>query len=170
MTDASSTDPSTASDGLAPETGAAVRDLLAAVAGLEDQILTGDKALPDETALLEGYRWMFAILQVGVDAFVTADPSRPRFTEIVGPDQEVGRRQQRRVLPVRADRPVEDLPGAGHQGRRRVLLADRLRRTRRRPLLRAHRDQHQHDRPHDRRRRLLRVHPQPRASTTPRRG
>ncbi|MGZ4680859.1 MAG: DUF1214 domain-containing protein [Acidimicrobiales bacterium] len=74
----------------AAATGAAVRDLLAAVAGLEAQILAGDKALPDETALLEGYRWMFAILQVGVDAFVTADSSRPRFTEIVGPAKKWG--------------------------------------------------------------------------------
>ena len=90
MTDPNPTDPPAPTEGLAPATGAAVRDLLAAVAGLEDQILTGDKALPDETALLEGYRWMFAILQVGVDAFVTADSSRPRFTEIVGPAKKWG--------------------------------------------------------------------------------
>jgi hypothetical protein len=75
---------------LAGETSAVVRELLVAVGGLEARLRDGDRALDDETALLEGYRWMFSILQVGLDSFVWADPSRPRFTEIVGPTKKWG--------------------------------------------------------------------------------
>ena len=58
----------------------------------------------DDQGVLEGYKWIFSILQVGFDVYVWADPARPRFVDIVGPLQEVGRRQRRRLLPVRADR------------------------------------------------------------------
>jgi hypothetical protein len=75
---------------LAPATSAAVRELLAVVGGLEARLREGDRALTDETALLEGYRWMFSILQVGLDSFVWADAGRPRFTEIVGPTKKWG--------------------------------------------------------------------------------
>ena len=39
----------------------------------------------DELALLESYQWMFSLLQVGLLGQVWADPSRPRFVDIVGP-------------------------------------------------------------------------------------
>ncbi len=114
----------------ASATSAAVRDLLAAVAGLEPQLRGGDKALSDETALLEGYRWMFAILQVGVDAFVTADSSRPRFTEIVGPAKKWGGDNSDAFYQYAPIDPTRTYRVRGHQGRCRLLLADRLRRTR----------------------------------------
>ena len=77
-------------DQLAGATSKAVRELLAAVGGLEGRLRDGDRALEDERDLLEGYRWMFSILQVGVDAFVWADAARPRFVEIVGPTKKWG--------------------------------------------------------------------------------
>ncbi len=44
----------------------------------------------DEPSTLEGYRWIFSILQVGLDAFVWADTGRPRFIDIVGPSKKWG--------------------------------------------------------------------------------
>jgi len=76
--------------GSAPATAAAVRGLIDALSALEVRLRDGDRALPDETSLLEGYRWMFTVLQVGLQAQVWADPSHPRFVEIVGPYQKWG--------------------------------------------------------------------------------
>ncbi len=39
----------------------------------------------DAPSVLEGYRWIFSILQVAFDAYVWADTDRPRFVDIVGP-------------------------------------------------------------------------------------
>jgi hypothetical protein len=44
----------------------------------------------DEPSTLEGYKWIFSILQVGLDAFVWADTGRPRFVDIVGPYKKWG--------------------------------------------------------------------------------
>jgi len=76
--------------GPAPATAAAVRSLIDALSALEVRLRKGERALPDETSLLEGYRWMFTVLQVGLQAQVWADPSRPRFVDIVGPYQKWG--------------------------------------------------------------------------------
>src|SRR5205085_10224443 len=38
----------------------------------------------------EGYKWIFSILAVGLDAYVWADPARPRFVDIVGPYRKWG--------------------------------------------------------------------------------
>ncbi len=77
--------------GPAPATAAAVRGLIDALSALEIRLRQGgDRALADETAMLEGYRWMFTVLHVGLQAQVWADRSRPRFVEIVGPYQKWG--------------------------------------------------------------------------------
>jgi hypothetical protein len=83
-------DDSTTGPTVAAATAEAVHELLAAVGALEGGLRDGDRALADETALLEGYRWMFSILRVGLDAFVWADTSRPRFVDIVGPTKKWG--------------------------------------------------------------------------------
>ncbi len=44
----------------------------------------------DELSVLEGYKWIFSILSVGLDAFVWGDPGRPRFVDIVGPHRKWG--------------------------------------------------------------------------------
>jgi len=77
-------------DTVAQATSAAVQELLGAVGALEDRLRSGERPLADETAILEGYRWMFSILRVGLDAFVWADTARPRFVEIVGPTKKWG--------------------------------------------------------------------------------
>ena len=56
-----------------------------------------------------------------------------------GSVQEVGRRQRRRLLLLRADRPSPHLPGAARARRRRLHVPHRLRRPRRRALLHPHR-------------------------------
>ena len=78
--------------------------------------------------------------------YVWADTAQPALRRHRRPVQEVGRRQRRRVLPVRADRPRAHLPGAGHAGRRRLPLAHGVRRARRRPLLGADRRHRQRPR------------------------
>ena len=136
------TDPADAAEAIeqaAPATGAAVRDLLAAVGELERRLRQGDRALDDETGQLEGYRWLFSILQVGLEAFVWADREAPRFVEIVGPYKKWGGDNADAFYEyVRLD-PSRTYRVLGAQGRRRLLLADRVRRARRRPLQRAHR-------------------------------
>jgi Protein of unknown function (DUF1214) len=44
----------------------------------------------DPQSLREGYKWIFSILQVGLDAHVWADSARPRFVDIVGPYKKWG--------------------------------------------------------------------------------
>jgi hypothetical protein len=68
-------------------TGAAVRDLVAQFGVLEDKLLGAGL---DEQSLLEGYKWMFSIVAVGLEAYVWADPARPRFVDIVGPSRKWG--------------------------------------------------------------------------------
>lgn len=42
------------------ETSAAVHELLDTMKGLDQEFLTGPKALADDQAVLEGYRWIFS--------------------------------------------------------------------------------------------------------------
>ena len=57
---------------------------------LEDRIRQGPNTPLDEQGLLEGYKWIFSILAVGLDAYVWADTARPRFVDIVGPYRKWG--------------------------------------------------------------------------------
>ncbi len=72
------------------DTTGAVHELLDAVGELDSRFLEGDRALDDPQHVLEGYRWMFSILQVALDCYVWADPANPRFVEIVGPYKKWG--------------------------------------------------------------------------------
>lgn len=71
------------------ETGAAFRELVAEIGALESK-LTGAEPPLDEQSLLEGYKWIFSILSVGLDVWLWADPGRPRFVDIVGPYRKWG--------------------------------------------------------------------------------
>ncbi|HXQ61579.1 MAG TPA: DUF1214 domain-containing protein [Acidimicrobiales bacterium] len=73
----------------APLTAAAFRDLVDELAHLEDRLRLPEVPL-DETSVLEGYKWIFSILAVGLDAQVWADRDRPRFVDIVGPYRKWG--------------------------------------------------------------------------------
>jgi len=77
------------------ETTAAVRELIEVLQGLEARFLGAEaddagRALTDHQSVLEGYKWMFSILQVAMDTQVWGDPANPRFVEIVGPYKKWG--------------------------------------------------------------------------------
>jgi len=65
------------------ETTAAVQELLAELTGLDRLFLAAAPPLDDQAAL-EGYKWIFSILQVALDVYVWADDGRPHFVDIVG--------------------------------------------------------------------------------------
>jgi hypothetical protein len=66
------------------ETAAAVRDLLDLMRSFEERFSAGDPALVDEQSVLEAYRWIFTIVDVGMQAHLWADAQRPHFVDIVG--------------------------------------------------------------------------------------
>jgi hypothetical protein len=74
---------------LAPQTSAVFHELLDELRRLEGRITQTDNPL-DELSQLEGYKWIFSILAVGLDAYVWADADRPRFVDIVGPYRKWG--------------------------------------------------------------------------------
>src|SRR5215211_434463 len=72
------------------ETSAVFRELVDELRGLEAKLYEGPNAPQDEQSVLEGYKWIFSILQVAFDAYVWADPAKPRFVDIVGPYKKWG--------------------------------------------------------------------------------
>jgi hypothetical protein len=72
------------------ETAAAVRDLLALMNSFEERFTKGDPAIVDEQSVLESYRWIFTIVNVGMQAHLWADAQRPHFVDIVGRYQKWG--------------------------------------------------------------------------------
>jgi len=56
---------------------------------VEERLRSADPPL-DESERVEGYRWIFSLLSVAMDAYVWADSGRPRFTDIVGPYRKWG--------------------------------------------------------------------------------
>jgi hypothetical protein len=73
----------------ASATSAAFGELVEELRNLESRLRSEESGL-DTQGLLEGYRWIFSILAVGLDAYVWADKSRPRFVDIVGPYRKWG--------------------------------------------------------------------------------
>jgi hypothetical protein len=67
------------------ETTTAFHELLEELAATEAKL----EGL-DTPSTLEGYKWIFSILQVAFDAYVWADTDRPRFVDIVGPYKKWG--------------------------------------------------------------------------------
>ena len=72
------------------ETAAVVRELFEALESLDTRFFEGPNALGDDQSVLEGYKWIFSILQVALDVQVWADPANPRFVDIVGPYKKWG--------------------------------------------------------------------------------
>lgn len=72
------------------ETTDVVHELLDALQTLDTRFFEGPNALGDEQSVLEGYKWIFSILQVALDTQVWADPANPRFVDIVGPYKKWG--------------------------------------------------------------------------------
>ncbi len=71
-------------------TRAAFHDLIDAIKSLDGKFFEGPNRLGDEQSILEGYKWIFSILQVALDVNVWADRARPRFVDIVGPYKKWG--------------------------------------------------------------------------------
>jgi hypothetical protein len=69
---------------LAPKTRSAVRELIALLQSLDAKFESGEHAMRDEQSMIEAYKWMFSVLQVGLDAFVWGEPANPNFVDIVG--------------------------------------------------------------------------------------
>jgi hypothetical protein len=72
------------------ETRAVVHELIDALEELDAKFFEGDNALDDDQQVLEGYKWIFSILQVALDTQVWGDSANPRFVEIVGPYKKWG--------------------------------------------------------------------------------
>ncbi|HLI72775.1 MAG TPA: DUF1214 domain-containing protein [Acidimicrobiales bacterium] len=73
----------------APLTSAVFGELVDELRALEKRLHLAEVPL-DLPTTLEGYRWIFSILAVGLDAYVWADTGRPRFVDIVGPYRKWG--------------------------------------------------------------------------------
>jgi hypothetical protein len=71
-------------------TGEAFHELLDELRALEAKLHEGPNTPLDEQGVLEGYKWIFSILQVAFDGYVWADTGRPRFVDIVGPYKKWG--------------------------------------------------------------------------------
>jgi hypothetical protein len=74
----------------AEQTSHAFRELLEEARLLERKLHEGPNTPLDDQGVLEGYRWIFSILQVAMDVYVWADAARPRFVDIVGPYKKWG--------------------------------------------------------------------------------
>ncbi len=81
--------PETGESSSTPLTTAAFHELLDELRALEGRLQLAEVPL-DAQSVLEGYKWIFSILAVGLDAYVWADPDRPRFVDIVGPYRKWG--------------------------------------------------------------------------------
>jgi len=68
------------------ETAAAYKDLLDLLGRVDQRFAH----LDDEQTVVEGYRWILSILQVGAEVWLYGDSQRPRFVDIVGPTKKWG--------------------------------------------------------------------------------
>jgi hypothetical protein len=101
---------------VATETGGVFRELLDELGALEERLLEGPNTPLDEQGLLEGYKWIFSILAVGLDAYVWADTGRPRFVDIVGPYRKWGGDNADAFYQYAPIDPARTYRVRGHQG------------------------------------------------------
>lgn len=66
------------------------REIMATMTDLEASFLEGDRAPTQDVSKLEGYRWIFSVVQVALECYVWGDEARPRFVDIVGPYKKWG--------------------------------------------------------------------------------
>src|ERR687892_1383889 len=71
-------------------TSAVFAELMDEVRGLERKLYEGPNTPLDDQGVIEGYKWIFSILQVALDVYMWADAARPRFVDIVGPYKKWG--------------------------------------------------------------------------------
>src|SRR2546425_4848355 len=75
---------------VADATSAVFRELMDEVRALERKLYEGPNTPLDDQGVIEGYKWIFSILQVALEVNVWADTARPRFVDIVGPHMKWG--------------------------------------------------------------------------------
>jgi hypothetical protein len=73
----------------ADELSSAFGALVDALRRAEDRLLSANPPL-DDVERAEGYRWLFSVLGVGLEAHLWADTDRPLFVEVVGPTLKWG--------------------------------------------------------------------------------
>ena len=61
--------------------------------------------------MLEAYKWIFSILNVGTDVYLWGDTQRPRFVDIVGPYKKWGGDNADAFYQFAPDRSDPHLPG-----------------------------------------------------------
>jgi len=66
------------------ETTAAFASVIDTMREIESTFLSGERAVQQDISVIEGYRWIFTMVQVAFDCFVWADKDRPAFVDIVG--------------------------------------------------------------------------------------
>ena len=137
-------------------------EILDELRALEGRLFLPDVPL-DELSVLEGYKWIFSILAVGLDAHVWADPARPRFVDIVGPYRKWGGDNADAYYQYAPIDPARTYVVTGRKGDADYLSLIGLRRPVGRALLRAHRRHRQRPGPRLLRRRRLLHRAQPRA-------
>lgn len=76
-------------EAVADDLSNAFGDLLDELRAVEQRFLTAEPPL-DEADVLDGYRLMFSLLRVAVDAYVWGDKDNPRFVDVIGPYQKWG--------------------------------------------------------------------------------
>lgn len=70
------------------ETTAAFHELLNLILQTDSLFLEGKRAVPDETSVIEGYRWLTEVLSVALDCYMWGDMERPAMVPIVGPTRK----------------------------------------------------------------------------------
>jgi hypothetical protein len=75
---------------VADETSAVFRELIDEIRGLERKLYEGPNTPLDDQGVIEGYKWIFSILQVALEVNMWADAARPRFVDIVSPHMKWG--------------------------------------------------------------------------------
>ena len=75
---------------MAYETTDAFRELLDLIGSAEGLFLAGDRAVPDEVSVVEGYQWITQILAVALECYLWADEDRPTMVPITSPTLKWG--------------------------------------------------------------------------------
>jgi hypothetical protein len=75
---------------MAYETTAAFHELLDLIGDVDTTFLEGDRAVPDEISVVEGYQWLTQILRVALECYLWSDAERPTMVEITSPTLKWG--------------------------------------------------------------------------------
>ncbi len=89
--------------------------LVETLTAAEERLRSADPPLTDAD-LTDGYRWLFSVLQVGLDTQVWADTGRPRMVDIVGPTRSGVVTTPTRTTSSRPSIPIRTYRVRGRRG------------------------------------------------------